>query len=62
LLAGFRGSPPVDLDVVADLVVHLAVAAVGRPDWLEVDLNPVIVGAEGPIIVDALIVREDPHA
>jgi succinyl-CoA synthetase beta subunit len=62
LLAGFRGSPAVDLDAVADLVVHLAVAAVGRPDWLEVDLNPIIVGAEGPMIVDALIVQEKPDA
>jgi acyl-CoA synthetase (NDP forming) len=62
LLAGFRGSPPVDIDAVADLVVHLAVAAVGRPDWLEVDLNPVIVGTDGPLIVDALIVQEEPNA
>ena len=62
LLAGFRGAPPVDKAAVASLVVRLARAAVDRPDWLEVDLNPVIVGPTGPIIVDALIVREVPHA
>ena len=62
LLSGFRGSPAVDVDAVADLVVHLALAAIGRPEWLEVDLNPVILGPAGPIIVDALIVREEPHA
>ena len=62
LLTGFRGAPPVDQAAVADLVVHLAVAAVGRPDWLEVDLNPVIVGPGGPVIVDALIVQEETRA
>jgi acetate---CoA ligase (ADP-forming) len=62
LLAGFRGAPPVDQAAVAALVVRLARAALERPDWLEVDLNPVIVGPEGPIIVDALIVRKEPNA
>jgi acetate---CoA ligase (ADP-forming) len=62
LLAGFRGAPPVDMAAAAALVVRLARAAVERPDWLEVDLNPVIVGPAGPIIVDALIVQEEPHA
>jgi acyl-CoA synthetase (NDP forming) len=62
LLAGFRGAPPVDMAAAAALVVRLARAAVDRPDWLEVDLNPVIVGPRGAIIVDALIVREEPHA
>ncbi|MEX2011364.1 MAG: acetate--CoA ligase family protein [Chloroflexota bacterium] len=62
LLAGFRGAPPVDMAAVAALVVRLARAAVEQRDWLEVDLNPVISGPAGPIIVDALIVREEPHA
>jgi acyl-CoA synthetase (NDP forming) len=62
VLGGFRGSPPVDVNAVADLVVHLAIAAVGRPDWLEIDLNPVIVGRDGPVIVDALIVRKEHRA
>jgi acyl-CoA synthetase (NDP forming) len=62
LLDGFRGGPPVDKAAIAALVVRLARAAVDRPDWVEVDLNPVIVGPKGPVIVDALIVREEPHA
>jgi acyl-CoA synthetase (NDP forming) len=62
LLAGFRGAPPIDVDAVAELVVYLARTAVDRPDWLEVDLNPVIVGPGGPVIVDALIVLEEQHA
>jgi acyl-CoA synthetase (NDP forming) len=62
LLAGFRGAPPVDPAAIAALTVRLALAAVDRPDWLEVDLNPVIAGPDGAIIVDALIVREEPHA
>jgi acetyltransferase len=62
LLAGFRGEPAVDVDAVAELVVRLAAIAIDRPDWLEIDLNPVIVGPAGPVIVDALVVREEPHA
>jgi acetate---CoA ligase (ADP-forming) len=62
LLAGFRGLPPVHVDAVVELMVRLSGLALDRPDWLEVDLNPVIAGRGGPIIVDALIVREDNDA
>ena len=56
LLDGARGRPAVDRGAVADLVVALARLAWERPDIVEVDLNPVIVGADGALAVDALVV------
>ncbi|MBY0397203.1 MAG: acetate--CoA ligase family protein, partial [Thermoleophilia bacterium] len=56
LLDGARGRPSVDRGAVADLVVALARLAWERPDIIEVDLNPVIAGADGALAVDALVV------
>lgn len=58
LLHGYRGTPAVDVDAVVELIVRLGALADERPDWHEVDLNPVIVGAAGATLVDALIVVE----
>lgn len=65
LLAGFRGQPPVDVDSLVELLL-----AVAGPDGLadrlgsslvELECNPVIVGPDGAIAVDArLITRESP--
>ncbi len=56
LLRGFRGRPPVNLDVVAGLIAAVSRLAADNAAWQEVDLNPVIASPAGPTIVDALIV------
>jgi hypothetical protein len=56
MLAGARGHPPVDRTAIADLLVAVARFGAGRPDVLEIDLNPVIAGPAGALGVDALIV------
>ncbi len=56
LLSGARGGPPVDRGALADLIVALAGFAWERPDVVAVDLNPVIVGVDGAVAVDALVV------
>ncbi|MFB9722518.1 bifunctional acetate--CoA ligase family protein/GNAT family N-acetyltransferase [Planobispora longispora] len=61
LLYGYRGRPPVDADALAGQI-----AAVGRlledlPDVAELDLNPVIVTADGATAVD-IRVRLAPSA
>jgi acyl-CoA synthetase (NDP forming) len=58
LLHGFRGRPPADIDALADLVVRLTDAVVGT-DVVEVELNPVLVGARGAVAVDALLIVEE---
>jgi hypothetical protein len=57
LLAGWRGGPPLARVALRDLLV-----AVGRLAWAEqarlaeLDLNPVIVGPDAAVAVDALVV------
>ena len=56
LLGTFRGRPAIDVETVLDVVTALGTLALERPDIVEVDLNPVIVGPGGASIVDALVV------
>lgn len=52
----FRGEPAVDLDALADILVGLGRLAAERPGVASVDVNPLIVRADGkPIAVDALV-------
>jgi acyl-CoA synthetase (NDP forming)/GNAT superfamily N-acetyltransferase len=52
LLQGFRGAPVADVARLEGLVVNLGRLAVDVPEIAELDLNPVIVGAEGCSLVD----------
>lgn len=52
----FRGEPAVDRDALADILLGLGRLAAERPDVVSVDLNPLIVRADGaPVAVDALV-------
>lgn len=56
LLQGFRGSEPVDLDQIADIVCRLGLFASDHRDRItELDLNPLICSSRRIIGVDALI-------
>ena len=57
LLHGFRGSPPLDLEAVAQTVRSLGRALAGEPRIREIELNPVVVypRGEGVIALDALM-------
>jgi acyl-CoA synthetase (NDP forming) len=56
LLGDFRGEHAVDREQLADVLVGLSDLAVARPDIASVDVNPLIVRADGsPIAVDALV-------
>ncbi len=52
LLTGYRGSQPVDLEPVLDILQRVARLAADHPAVVELDLNPVIVRAEGAVAVD----------
>jgi acetate---CoA ligase (ADP-forming) len=63
VLGQHRGAPPADVDALVELMVRLSHFAADFADEIaEIDLNPVIVHAEGEgvSIVDALIVRGPP--
>jgi acyl-CoA synthetase (NDP forming) len=61
LLAGFRGSPPADLDGIADAICRVSeLIADHRERIAEIDVNPLICRPDGAVAVDALIVRSPP--
>lgn len=55
LLDGYRGSPRVDIDALARMVVALDDVATDVPEIAELDLNPVLVGPRGAVLVDAKV-------
>lgn len=59
VLEGVRGGPAADREKLLDLIVAFADMAGQHPEFSEIDLNPVIVDAEGYSIVDARIILSD---
>jgi acyl-CoA synthetase (NDP forming) len=63
VLDGVRGAPPADRAALAELIAALSRFAADHGDLIEeIDLNPVIVHAQGQglTVVDALIVKRSP--
>ena len=62
LLGDFRGEAAVNRDELIDVLVGLGAVAQARPDVLSIDVNPLIVRADGsPIAVDALVEVGEPR-
>ena len=53
LLTGFRGSVPVDIDALVDLILRMARLAEDLPELIEADCNPVMATPEGAMVIDA---------
>ncbi|WP_376771147.1 acetate--CoA ligase family protein [Rhizomonospora bruguierae] len=53
LLAGYRGRPPLAVGEPVDLVVTVSRLAAAHPRILALDLNPVLVTADGVLALDA---------
>lgn len=63
LLTGFRGTPPLDVDAAADLLVRLSHVAAAHPEIAEIECNPIAVSPQGAVALDARIILRppDPH-
>lgn len=59
LLTGWRGRSAVDIDAAAEVVAGVSRLLVERPDVVEAEINPLRVGPEGAVAVDALVVLAD---
>ncbi len=57
LFDGFRGSPPLDIDAVADIVMAVGRLLIAEPAIREIDLNPVLAYSvgRGAVALDALM-------
>ena len=59
LLTGARGRAPADLDALARAISRLSQFAAAHGDAIEsVEMNPLLARPEGPLALDALIVRK----
>ncbi len=61
LLEGYRGQAPVDVDKLADVLHRVSRLVEDMPEVTELDCNPLIVSADGALVVDARL-RIDPDA
>jgi len=52
LLEGFRGAPRADVDALVELVLAMGRLVQDVPEVAELDLNPVVVSANGCSLVD----------
>ncbi|MFE5790843.1 acetate--CoA ligase family protein [Rhodococcus erythropolis] len=59
LLLGWRGKPAVDIVGLTDLVVAVSKLVSAHPGITEIELNPLRVGSDGVLAVDALIIETD---
>ncbi|MDA8267343.1 MAG: GNAT family N-acetyltransferase [Actinomycetota bacterium] len=63
LLTGFRGSAPLAVEALVDIVVRMGRLAEDLPEVAEADCNPVLVTTSGAVVVDArLRLTEHPAA
>lgn len=53
---GFRGTPPLDVGAVADIIIRLGALLEHNPALLEAEINPVAVYPTGALALDALMV------
>jgi acetyl-CoA synthetase (ADP-forming) len=58
ILGAFRGDPPVDRAALARVLECLARLASERADVRSIDVNPLIVAGDRPVVVDALVELE----
>ncbi len=60
LLRGFRGSPALDVEAVAQVIATLGRLLLAEPSIREIDLNPVLAypAGEGAIALDALMLTD----
>lgn len=58
LLGAFRGEPAVDRHKLAEVLEALGRLGAARPDIRSIDVNPLIVCGDTPVVIDALVELE----
>ena len=61
-LGAFRGAPPANRDALVDAVLRVSEMVAELPWLAELDINPLIVDANGAVAIDARVVLRDPPA
>ncbi|HET7465335.1 MAG TPA: GNAT family N-acetyltransferase [Candidatus Dormibacteraeota bacterium] len=55
LLDGYRGAPKADTAALEDVLLRVSAMVEAHPEVAEMDLNPLIVGVDGALVVDARV-------
>ncbi|MBS4022704.1 MAG: acetate--CoA ligase family protein [Dethiobacter sp.] len=58
LLCEFRGMPAADISAIGEILQALGTIALLHPQVAEIDINPIIIRGNMPVVVDALVVIE----
>ena len=58
ILSSIRGMPPVDIEMLSEMIVKVGEIGCDIEAIKEMDINPLIISGSMPIVVDALIVLE----
>lgn len=53
LLNGYRGRPQVDIDALLNVIMRLSYLTADNPEIEELDINPLVVGPDGMVALDA---------
>jgi len=56
LLKGYRGSKPVNMEILIETLIRLSYLAADYPEIVELDINPLLVFSEGATALDARVV------
>jgi len=59
ILDSFRGMPPVDRNLLADIITAVGKIGIDHDMVLEIDVNPLIISKGKPIAVDAAIILKN---
>lgn len=59
LLKGYRGSEPVDISILEDILLKVSTLVDNNPDIRELDLNPIFAYSDGASAVDARVILEE---
>lgn len=62
LLPGYRDVPPADLEALVRVLCAVSAIAVELPDIVEIDINPLLLGPDGALALDARMRITDPPA
>jgi len=60
LLDGYRGAPSADVAALEEVMLRISAMVEGHAEIAELDCNPVMVGQDGAIVVDARVRLEMP--
>ncbi|MCR4404930.1 MAG: bifunctional acetate--CoA ligase family protein/GNAT family N-acetyltransferase [Candidatus Acetothermia bacterium] len=55
VLKGFRGRPPVNLDLLKEILIRFSYLVVDYPEIEEMDINPLLISPEGAWALDARV-------